>query len=129
MELKNYMINIENQNEFDFNLLKGNNEYATICGLKVKIDRIIRDITQTTVIGVSGTFVVRGVKVRSTWDAFGNIMEATKCRNYLSPSYYKLDVSDIFKDVNPAMLQLVNIKELEQVQQPQQGGYQQSKPQ
>lgn len=114
MELKNYMINIENQVEFDFNQLKSSDEYATICGLKVKIDRIIRDITQTTVIGVSGTFVVRGVKMRCTWDALGNIMETTKCRNYLSPAYYKLDVSDVFKDVNPAMLQLVNIKEIKE---------------
>ena len=70
-----------NQEEFDFDKLLNNRDYKTISGLSVKIDRIIRDITQTTVIAVSGTMVVRGVKVRAVWDMYGNIVS---CKEYLS---------------------------------------------
>ena len=31
----------------------GDNSYCTMCGLPVKIDKVLRDVTQTTVLGVS----------------------------------------------------------------------------
>ena len=67
------------QGEFDFDTMLGDRNYATITGIKVNIDRIIRDITKTTVIGVSGTMYIRGVKIRGVWDMFGNIIQCEKC--------------------------------------------------
>lgn len=69
---------VESQ-EFDFETLKKNNSIRTLCGLKVKIDRIIYDITHTTPLAISGTFVVQGVKIRGNWDAFGNPCDFKRC--------------------------------------------------
>jgi hypothetical protein len=47
--------------EFDFNTMLGDKSYHTVCGLPVKVDKILRDTTKTTVLGISGTMIVRGV--------------------------------------------------------------------
>lgn len=100
---------LNNQREFDFDSLIGNQNYAVIIGLPVKIDRIIRDITQTTVLGVSGTMVIRGVVVRGVWDMFGNILEFKKTMSLLSP--FKIDCLSLFSDTTEEMFRLVHVQE------------------
>lgn len=81
---------VESQ-EFDFETLKKNNSIRTLCGLKVKIDRIIYDITHTTPLAISGTFVVQGVKIRGNWDAFGNPCDFKRCYELLCGPRLGLD--------------------------------------
>jgi hypothetical protein len=95
MEEKNLMIFPDlNQEEFDFNSLVGNKQYGIMAGIPVKIDRIIRDITQTTVIAVSGTMVLKGVKMRGVWDMYGNIeghMGSAYCEQGISEKDWEWD--------------------------------------
>lgn len=111
METKNIIFfqDLNNQREFDFDSLIGNQNYAVIIGLPVKIDRIIRDITQTTVLGVSGTMVIRGVVARGVWDMFGNILEFKKTMSLLSP--FKIDCLSLFSDTTEEMFRLVHVQE------------------
>lgn len=97
-----------NQEEFDYNVLLGNSDYATISGIPVKIDRIIRDITQTTVIAVSGTMVVRGVKVRGIWNMYGDIVEFRRIFRLFSPKGY--DLNALFYDTTSEIFKLVHIQ-------------------
>lgn len=101
------MIFPENQEEFNFDTLIKNNNYMTISGLRVKIDRIIKDITGTTTLAVSGTMVVRGVKIRAVWDMFGNIMEAKKVFSLFAPK--QVDVAGLFSGYEDALFKLVNV--------------------
>lgn len=95
--------------EFDFEGIKHTNA-CLIIGIPVKIDRIIYDITHTTVIGISGTFVLRGVKIRGTWDPFGNPLNIKRCLTLLSP--LRVDLADIVTAADEPFLKLVCVDEL-----------------
>lgn len=94
--------------EFDFNLMLGDKSYHTICGCPVKIDKILRDTTKTTVLGVSGTMVVRGVKIRGVWDCYGNIMECQKMLQLTSPRCMLANIDNIFRGTTESMFRLVS---------------------
>lgn len=95
--------------EFDFNSMLGDKSYHTICGCPVKIDKIIRDITKTTVLGVSGTMVVRGVKIRGVWDCYGNITECQKTLQLTSPRSMLANIDNIFRETTESMFRLVSV--------------------
>ena len=42
--------------------------------IPVKVDKILYDLTGETCIGISGTFIMKGVKIRGVWDSVGNIL-------------------------------------------------------
>lgn len=102
-----------NTQEFDFDTMISDNSYHTMCGLPVKIDKILRDITKTTVLGISGTMVVRGVKIRGIWDSYGNIMECRKTLQLTSPRCLLANINNIFSDTTEAMFQLVSVTKLQ----------------
>lgn len=111
-ELKGLMIFPEfAEKEFDFNSLIDNKSYHTISGIPVKIDRIIRDITATTVVAVSGTMVMRGVKVRGVWDMFGNIIEYKKMLNLFTTQTQSLE--KLFAGTTQDLFRLVHIQSLD----------------
>lgn len=97
-----------NQPEFDFESILGNKDYAVIAGMPVKIDRILRDVTQTTVVAVSGTMVMRGVKLRGVWDMFGNIIEFKRTFALLTPRGY--DLTALFSHTTDNMFRLVHVQ-------------------
>ena len=102
-----------NQEGFDFNSLIGNKNYATITNIPVKIDRIIRDVTQTTVLAISGTMVIRGVKLRGVWDMYGNIMECKKMLSISCSKSLMANLDNLFSGTTNDMFKLVNIQKLE----------------
>lgn len=115
METNNLMIFPDlNQEEFDFNSLVGNKQYGIMAGIPVKIDRIIRDVTQTTVIAVSGTMVLKGVKMRGVWDMYGNIVEFKKTFSLLTPKGFSMDA--LFSSATDRMFQLVHIQQLDKAE-------------
>lgn len=85
-----------------------------MAGIPVKIDRIIRDVTQTTVIAVSGTMVLKGVKMRGVWDMYGNIVEFKKTFSLLTPKGFSMDA--LFSSATDRMFQLVHIQQLDKEQ-------------
>lgn len=93
-------------------MLKSNN-YRCFFGGKVKIDRIIRDLSQETVIGVSGIINIRGVKMRGYWDCFGNIMEFRSIFIFTRPKSWIVNMDDIFKGTSKDMFRLVHVEEIE----------------
>ena len=101
-----------NQKEFDFNKLIGNKEYKTICGIDVKIDRIIRDLTQTTVIAISGTMVIRGIKVRAVWDMYGNIVSCKESLFILSPKRFIVNLDNLFAGTTKDVFKLVHVQDV-----------------
>lgn len=103
----------QNQEEFDFNSLVGRNDYFTITNIPVRIDRIIRDVTQTTVLGISGTMVIRGTKVRAVWDTLGNIIECKRILSLWSPKTLAENINSLFSDTTADMFRLVNIQKSE----------------
>lgn len=112
MNTSNLMIFPElNQEEFDFNSLLNSKDYAVLAGIPVKIDRIIRDITQTTVVAISGTMIMKGVKVRGVWDMYGNIVEFKKTLKLFIPNGYDLNV--LFSDTTNEMFRLVHVQKIE----------------
>lgn len=100
--------------EFDYNSMLGDKSYHTVCGCPVKIDKILRDTTKTTVLGVSGTMVVRGVKIRGVWDCYGNIMECQKTLQLTSPRNMLANINNIFLNTTESMFRLVSVTTLEQ---------------
>lgn len=98
--------------EFDFNTMLGDKSYQTICGCPVKVDKILRDTTKTTVLGVSGTMVVRGVKIRGVWDCYGNIMECHKTLQLTSPRCMLANIDNIFRGTTESMFRLVSVQSL-----------------
>lgn len=96
--------------EFDFNSVLKNKNYTTISGIPVKIDRIIKDITGTTVIAISGTMIIQGVKFRGTWDAFGNIMDTEKTFSLFKPK--NVCAKSILENYDTSLFQLVQSIEL-----------------
>lgn len=112
MDISNLMIFKElNQEEFDFDSLLNNKDYAVLAGLPVKIDRIIRDITQTTVVAISGTMIMKGVKVRGVWDMYGNIIEFKKVFRLFTPNGY--DLKTLFSDTTNELFRLVHVQYIE----------------
>ncbi len=112
MNTSNLMIFPElNQEEFDFDSLLNSKDYAVLAGIPVKIDRIIRDITQTTVVAISGTMIMKGVKVRGVWDMYGNIVEFKKTLKLFIPNGYDLNV--LFSDTTNEMFRLVHVQKIE----------------
>ena len=98
--------------EFDFNSMLGDKSYQTVCGCPVKIDKILRDTTKTTVLGISGTMVVRGVKIRGVWDCYGNIMECQKTLQLTSPHFMLANINNIFRGTTESMFRLVSVQSL-----------------
>lgn len=98
--------------EFDFNTMFGDKSYHTVCGLPVKVDKILRDTTKTTVLGISGTMVVRGVKIRGVWDCYGNIMECQKTLQLTSPRCLLANIHNIFSGTTESMFRLVSVEKL-----------------
>lgn len=95
--------------EFDFSSMLGSNEYETVTGLTVRIDKILKDVTDTTVLGIGGTLVVRGIRIRIVWDPMGNVLEYKRIASLLSPSR-KLDLSSLFVEATTDMFRLVKVK-------------------
>lgn len=98
------------QVEFDYSALIKSNSYATISGLKVNIDKIYRDVTQTTVLGVSGTMVINGVKVRGVWDPNGNIVEFKKMLQIFTPKAWLADLNQVFSNTPANIFKLVHVQ-------------------
>ncbi len=98
--------------EFDFNSMLGDKSYQTVCGCPVKVDKILRDTTKTTVLGVSGTMIVRGVKIRGVWDCYGNIMECQKSLQLTSPRSMFANINNIFSNTTESMFRLVSVQSL-----------------
>lgn len=98
--------------EFNWDSMLTSKSYHTICGFPVKIDRIIRDLTGTTVLGVSGTMVVRGVKLRGVWDSLGNIMEFKKTLQLSTPRKMFANIENMLSGTQESMFRLVNIRQL-----------------
>ena len=63
---------------FDFETLIKSPRVQTIMGIPVVLDKILYDLTGETVIGATGTFVLRGIKVRGVWDSLGNVLHFKK---------------------------------------------------
>ena len=101
------------QEPFNFDTLIGSKEYATITNIPVRIDRIIRDVTKTTVLAISGTMVIRGVKVRGVWDAYGNMVECKKMLSLLSPKSMSVNLDNLFAETTSDMFRLVHMQKLE----------------
>ena len=95
---------------FDFSGLKKNTKCITIMGVSVCVDRVMYDITGETCIGISGTFVMRGVKVRAVWDALGNVVEFQKTGIMFG---WREAFGRMFEGCEDSMFRLVTYKELE----------------
>lgn len=98
------------QEEFNFDSLIGNDSYHTITGLPVNIDRIIRDVTATTVVAISGTMVLRGVKLRGVWDMYGNILEYKKTLQLFTP--FSKSLENLFEGTTEDLFQLVHVQKI-----------------
>lgn len=111
MDIQNFAIFPElGQSEFNFNAIVASNNYATISGLKVNIDKIYRDVTQTTVLAISGTMVINGVKVRGVWDPNGNIIEFKKMLQVFTPKAWLADLNQIFSNTTANIFRLVHVQ-------------------
>lgn len=116
MDTRDLMIFPEiNQVEFDFNKLVGSKEYKTISGISVNIDRIIRDLTQTTVIAISGTMIIRGIKVRAVWDMYGNIISCKESLSIFSPKKYTVNLENLFAGISKDIFKLVHVQALSDI--------------
>lgn len=96
-------------NEFDFSEMIGSDKYETVTGLKVHIDKILKDVTGTTVLGIGGTLVVRGIRIRIVWDPMGNVLEYKRITSLLSP-FRKFDLHSLFAEATTDMFRLVLIQ-------------------
>lgn len=111
--MKNLMLfSVGSQQEFDFDTMIGDNNYATITGIPVKIDRIIRDITKTTVVAISGTMLVRGVKIRGVWDVYGNIIKCKELLSLFTPKSLFVSIDNIFYGITEDMFRLVSVQDI-----------------
>lgn len=97
---------------FDFTSMLGDESYYTASGLPVTIDRVLRDVTKTTVLGVSGTMIVNGDKVRCAWDCYGNIIEFKKVQQitHLGCTFFETDGASY--DTSKSMFRLVSVESL-----------------
>lgn len=99
--------------DFDFDSMVGSKDYSTITGIEVRIDRIIKDITKTTVLAISGTMLIRGIKVRGVWDMYGNIVECKKMLSLFTPRAYATSLENIFSGTTKDMFRLVAVQKLD----------------
>lgn len=104
---------VSTQPEFDFDTMIGDKSYATISGIPVKVDRIIKDVTKTSVLGISGTMVLRGVKVRGLWDMYGNIVKCKEIMSLFTPKSLYTNINALFEGTTADIFRLVSIQELE----------------
>lgn len=95
-----------NQSEFDFNSLLKSKNIETVTGIPVKIDKIFRDITGETVLGVGGTMSVNGTKIRGIWNLSGSIIEYKRVRDFFMP----FKNWSLTFDGNEDMFQLVSVE-------------------
>ena len=109
-DFSNLMIFREENTEFDFNSIKSNDKYQIMAGVSVKIDRILRNITGETVVGVSGTMVLRGVKLRCVWDYLGNIIEVKRMFKLFSNK--DCDIQIIAETIDTSLFNLVKVDEV-----------------
>lgn len=107
----NLMIFREEDTEFDFNSIKSSDKYQIMAGVSVKIDRILRNITGETVVGVSGTMVLRGVKLRCVWDYLGNIVEVKRMFRLFSNK--ECDLQIITETIDTSLFNLVKVDEVQ----------------
>lgn len=105
---------VSDQQEFDFNSMIKNNNYATISGIPVKIDRIIRDITKTSVIAISGTMIIRSVKIRGVWDIYGNLLKCKEILSLFAPKSLFVSIDNIFEGTTADLFRLVNVISIEE---------------
>ena len=95
---------------FDFNLLTKNKNIQTIMNVPVKIDKVLYDLTGETAIGVSGTFIMKGVKVRGVWDSLGNILNFEKTGILFN---WEKQFEKMFAGTKDSMFQLCVYKDIE----------------
>lgn len=100
--------------EFDFDSMIGDASYTTMGGIPVNIDRIMRDVTKTTVLAISGTMIVRGVKIRGVWDIYGNIMECKSILSLFTPKSLFISIDTLFQGTSEKVFQLVSVKKINQ---------------
>ena len=103
-----------NEGEFDFDSMIGDGTYATMGGIPVNIDRIMRDVTKTTVLAISGTMVVKGVKIRGVWDVYGNIIACKSILLLFTPKSLLVNINSLFCGLPESIFQLVNVKKVNQ---------------
>ena len=96
--------------EFDFDSMIGDKSYATLSGIPVRIDRVMRDLTKTTVVAVSGVMTLRGVKVRGVWDMYGNIVRCKQMLSLFVPKSLFTSVDSLFEGTTSDMFQLVSVE-------------------
>lgn len=80
---------IENQED---SLLQDLNSVQTVSNIPVKVDKVLYDLSGTTIVGITGTIRIRGIKLRGVWDSMGNPLEFKKILT--------LNLRDNFVDVN-----------------------------
>lgn len=106
----------KNSEDFDFEKLKSDTNIETVCGLPVRIDKVLRDITGTMTIGISGTLNVRGAKLRGIWDCFGNPIDFKKTITFYTPAKLICSVESMFAGTTQAMFKLVSVQKITQQQ-------------
>lgn len=113
--MNNYNNNValwleQTEKVFDFHTLKKNPKVQTVMNIPVKVDKVLFDLTGETCVGVSGTFVMKGIRVRGIWDTCGNILHFKKTGILFN---WKDTFDKIFCECNESMFQLVTFKEIE----------------
>lgn len=101
---------VEEPYEFDFRSLKKDNDIQTITGIPVKIDKVMYDLCGETALAVSGTLVIKGVKLRGVWDTMGNPMDFKKI---ISLRNAFIDLRDMFSGYDSQYFKLVKVKEID----------------
>lgn len=104
----------EKQQDFDYNTVIKNKNYRTLFGSPVKIDRIIRDVTGATVLGVSGIMKIKGSTVRGVWDVNGNIMKLRECISIFTPISLFGSIDRLLVGTTESIFQLVNVEEVKE---------------
>lgn len=99
----------KNSEDFDFEKLKSSTNIETVCGLPVRIDKVLRDITGTMTIGISGTLHVRGARLRGVWDCFGNPIDFKRTIAFYTPAKLLCSVESLFTGTTKEMFKLVSV--------------------
>lgn len=95
---------------FNFKSLVKPNSVQTVMNIPVKIDKVLYDLTGETVVGVTGTFVVKGIKIRGCWDPCGNILHFRKTGILFG---WQKIFDNLFAGCSNDMFQLVVTKNIE----------------
>ena len=94
---------------FNFESLKKNKKIQTVMNIHVKVDKVLYDLTGETCVGISGTFVVKGVRVRGVWDSLGNLLNFEKTGIMFG---WEKTFDNIFRGCNFDMFRLLTFKEI-----------------